>query len=134
MGHISKERVERLISYGILPHLDFDDLEICVDCVKGKLTKTKKKGATRSENLLEIVHTDISGPYFTTLCGKKYFITFIGDFSRYGYVYLIKEKANALEMFKVFRIEVEKQLRKVIKIVRFDRGSEYYGKHGDAGQ
>ena len=51
-----------------------------VDCVKGKLTKTKKKGATRSENLLEIVHTDSSGPYFTTLCGKKYFITFIDDF------------------------------------------------------
>ena len=102
LGHISKERVERLISYGILPHLDFDDLEICVDCVKGKLTKNKKNGATRSQNLLEIVHTDISGPYSTTLCGNKYFITFIDDFSRYGYVFFIKEKANALEMFKVF--------------------------------
>ncbi|RVW22815.1 Retrovirus-related Pol polyprotein from transposon TNT 1-94 [Vitis vinifera] len=39
-----------------------------------------------------------------------------------------------LEMFKVFRTEVEKQLGKVIKIVRSDRGGEYYGKHGDAGQ
>ena len=28
-------------------------------------------------------------------------------------------------MFKVFRIEVEKQLGKVIKIVRSDRGGEY---------
>ena len=37
-------------------------------------------------------------------------------------------------MFKVFRIEVEKQLGKVIKIVRSDRGGEYYEKHGDAGQ
>ena len=88
--------------------------------MKGKLTKTKKNGATRSQYLLEIVHIDISGLYSTTLCGNKYFITFIDDFSRYGYVYLIKEKADALEMFKVFRIEVEKQLGKVIKIVRFD--------------
>ena len=71
LRHISKERVERLISYGILPRLDFDDLEICADCVKGKLTKTKKKGITRSQNLLEIVHTDISGPYFATLCGDR---------------------------------------------------------------
>ena len=134
MGHISKEQVERLISSGILPRLDFDDLEICVDCVKGKLTKTKRKGATRSQNLLEIVHTDISGPYSTTLCGKKYFITFIDDFSRYGYVYLIKEKTDTLEMFKVFWTEVEKQLGKFIKIVRSDRGGEYYGKYGDAGQ
>ena len=134
LGHISKKRVEHLISFGILPCLDSDDLEICVDCVKGKLTKNKKKGATRSQNLLEIVHTDISGPYSTTLCGNKYFITFIDDFSRYGYVFFIKENANALEMFKVFRTEVEKQLGKVIKIVRSDRGDEYYGKHGDAGQ
>ena len=37
-------------------------------------------------------------------------------------------------MFKVFQTEVEKQLGKVIKIVRSDRGGEYYGKHGDAGQ
>ena len=34
LEHISKERVERLINYGILPYLDSDDLEICVDCVK----------------------------------------------------------------------------------------------------
>ena len=84
--------------------------------------------------MLEIVHKDISRPYSTTLCGNKYFITFIDDFSRYGYVYLIKEKTDALEMFKVFRSDVEKQLGKVIKIVRSDRGGEYYGKHGDAGQ
>ena len=48
--------------------------------------------------------------------------------------FFIKEKADALEMFKVFPTEVEKQLGKVIKIVRSDRGGEYYGKHGDAGQ
>ena len=96
--------------------------------------KPKKKGATRSQNLLEIVHIDISGPYPSTLCGNKYFITFIDDFSRYDYAFLIKEKSDALEMFKVFSTEVEKQLGKVIKIVRSDRGGEYYGKHGDAGQ
>ena len=102
--------------------------------MKGKLTKNKKNGATHSQNLLEIVHIDISGPYSTTLCSNKYFITFIDDFSHYGYVFFIKEKTDALEMFKVSRTEVEKQLRKVIKIVRSDRGGEYYGKHGDAGQ
>ena len=94
LGHISKERVERLISSRILPRLDFDDLEICVDYVKGKLTKNKKKDATRSQNLLEIVHTDISGPYSTTLCGNKYFITFIDDFSCYGYVFFYQRKGR----------------------------------------
>ena len=48
--------------------------------------------------------------------------------------FLSKKKSDALEMFKVFRIEVEKQLGKVIKIVRSNKGGKYYGKHGDAGQ
>ena len=48
-------------------------------------------------------------------------MTFIDDFSRYGYVYLISHKSEALERFKIFKTEVEKQLGKVIKIVRSDR-------------
>ena len=127
LGHISKERVNRLIKADILPPPDSNDAENCIDCVRGKLTKVKKKGATRSQNPLEIIHTDISGPYSTTLCGNKYFITFIDDFSRYCYVYLIREKVDALDMLKVFRTEVEKQLGKIIKIVRSDCGGEYYG-------
>ena len=110
LGHISKERIDRLIKAEILPSLEHDDLDTCIDCVRGKLTKTRKKGANHSQNLLEIIHTDISGPYPTTLCGNRYFITFIDDFSRYGYVYLIKEKPEALDVFKIYRTEVEKQL------------------------
>ena len=105
-----------------------------MDCIKGKLTKTRKQqGAARSSELLELIHIDISGPYSYSLCGKSFFVTFIDDFSRYGYVYLISHKSEALERFKIFKTEVEKQLGKVIKISRSDRGGEYYGKHGDLG-
>ena len=61
-------------------------------------------------------------------------MTFIDNFFRYGYVYLISHKSEALERFKIFKTEVDKQLGKVIKIVMSDRGGEYYGKHGDLGQ
>ena len=57
--------------------------------------------------------------------GANYFITFTDDFSRYGYVYLIKHKHEAFEMFKVFQSEVENQLGKTIKALRSDRGGEY---------
>ena len=133
LGHISKDREERLIKTNILPALK-NDLETCVDCCRGKMTKIRKKTAVRSSDLLEVIHIDISGPYTTTLCRNFYFITFIDDYSRYGYLYLIKEKAESLDKFKIFRTEVEKQLGKVMKVVRSDRGGEYYGKHGDAGQ
>ena len=54
LGHISKERMERLVKKKILPNLDFTYLSVCVDCIKGKQTKRTKKGATRSTRLLEI--------------------------------------------------------------------------------
>ena len=54
-----------------------------------------------------------------------YFITFIDDYSRFGYIYLMKYKSEAFEKFKEYRNEVEKQLGKSIKILQSDRGGEY---------
>ncbi|RVW37000.1 Retrovirus-related Pol polyprotein from transposon TNT 1-94 [Vitis vinifera] len=135
LGHISRERIERLVKEGILQNLDFTDFHVCVDCIKGKQTKHTKKGATRSNELLEIIHTDICGPLSVPcFTGDKYFITFIDDLSRYGYVYLMHEKSQAIDIFEMFITEVERQLDKKIKIVRSDRGGEYYGRYDESGQ
>ena len=55
----------------------------------------------------------------------EYFITFTNDYSRYGYVYLMRRKSEAFEKFKEFRAKVENQLGKRIKAIRSDRGGEY---------
>ncbi|RVW60487.1 Retrovirus-related Pol polyprotein from transposon TNT 1-94 [Vitis vinifera] len=135
LGHISKSRVERLVSDGILDSLDFSDFDICVECIKGKQTKTKKLGANRATDVLELIHTDICGPYPTASWnGQQYFITFIDDYSRYGYLFLIHEKSQSLDVFKTFKVEVELQLNKRIKSVRSDRGGEYYGRYDGSGE
>ena len=126
LGHISKERMERLVKNEILASLDFTDMNVCVDCIKGKQTKHIKKGATGSIQLLEIIHTDICGPFDASYFNKeRYFITFIDDFSHYGYVYLLHEKSQAVNALKVYISEVERQLYRKVKIVRSDRGGEY---------
>ena len=136
LGHISKERIKRLIKNEILPQLDFSDLDVCIDCIKGKQTKhTLKKPATRSTQLLELIHTDICGPFDApSWSGEKYFITFIDDYSRYGYTYLLHEKSKSVNVLEVFIDEVERQLDKKVKIVRSDRGGEFYGKFDESGQ
>ncbi|KAL0544331.1 hypothetical protein IC582_019444 [Cucumis melo] len=136
LGHISKERIKRLIKNEILPDLNFTDLGICVDCIKGKQTKhSVNKEATRSSQLLEIIHTDICGSFDVPSFGEeKYFITFIDDFSRYGYIYLLHEKSQEIDALKVFINEVERQLDRKVKILRSDRGGEYYGKYDENGQ
>ena len=44
------------------------------------------------------------------------------------------EKSQAINVFEIYNNEVERQLDKKVKIVRFDRGGEYYGKHKETGQ
>ena len=135
LGHISKPRIQRLVSDGILEPLDLADFEVCIECIKGKRTNIKKLGANRAQDVLELIHTDICGPFPTASWnGHKYFITFIDDYSRYGYLFLIHEKSQSLDVFKSFKAEVELQLGKKIKAVRSDRGGEYYGRYDGSGE
>ena len=84
-----------------------------------------KKGE-RASDLLGLIHTDVCGP-FSTLArgGYIYFVTFTDDFSKYGYVYLMRHKFETFEKFKEFKNEVQDQLGKSIKAIRSDRGGEY---------
>ncbi|KAL6316403.1 hypothetical protein AAG906_018106 [Vitis piasezkii] len=96
LGHISRQRLERLVKDGVLSNLDFSDFETCVVCLKGKMiAKTKNEKIDRCGSTLDLIHIDICDPLTpTALGGYKYFITFIDDFSRYGYVELIHEKST----------------------------------------
>ena len=57
--------------------------------------------------------------------GDYYFITFIDDYTRYGHVYLISHKSDALNCFKSYLIMVENLLDRTVKALRTDRGREY---------
>jgi transposase InsO family protein len=58
--------------------------------------------------------------------GKRYFITFIDDSTRFCYVYLLKSKDEALHYFKTYKVEVENQLKRKIKRLRSNHGGEYF--------
>jgi hypothetical protein len=69
------------------------------------------------------VHTNVYSSIGTSVREVySYFITFTDDFSRYGYVFLMRHKSESLERFKEFQNEVENQLEKMIKALRLDRG------------
>ena len=133
LGHISIDRIKKLVKDGVLCTLDYTDLETCVEYIKGKQINKSKKNVNRSSNILEIVHTDLCCPDMDML-SKKYFITFIDDYSRYMYVYLLHNKYEILDAFKVFKAEVENQYGKQKQKVRSDRGGEYYGRYTENGQ
>ena len=63
--------------------------------------------------------------------GHTYFITFIDDYFRYGFVKLIRENSYSLEAFKALKSKVELQQGKKIKVVHSNKGCKYYGRYDE---
>ena len=81
----------------------------------------------RTTFLLELVHSDVCDMHCNpTRGGKKYFVTFIDDFSKLCYIYLLHSKDEVLSKFMVYKTKVENQLNVKIKRLRSDRGGEYH--------
>ncbi|GJU48250.1 retrotransposon protein, putative, ty1-copia subclass [Tanacetum coccineum] len=127
LAHISKKRIEKLQQEGILRSTDDESFDQYVSCLSGKMTrKSFPHHPERATGLLGIIHTDVCGQLIhVSRQGASYFITFTDDYSRYGYVYLLKHKHEVFETFKVFKNEVENQLGKTIKALRSDQDGEY---------
>ena len=104
LDHISEKRMKKLHSDGLLTSFDFESYETCEACLLGKMTKAPFTGfPERAIDLLEFIHTDVCGPMsMIARGGFQYFITFTDDFSRYGYVYLMKHKSETFKKFKEF--------------------------------
>lgn len=117
LGRINDTRIARLIKLDYLTPFDLESHGECESCLNGKMISKPFKGkGTRAHEPHELIHTDVCGPFPTQARGGfPYFITFTDDFSRFGYVYLMKNKYESFEKFKEFRVEVEKQLDKSIK-------------------
>ena len=120
LGHISERRMTELHKCGSLGSFDYESFDTCESCLLGKMTKLPFKGkGERANELLDLIHTHVCGPMSVHARGGfVYFITFIDDYSRYGYLYLMRYKSEAFERFKEIRNEVEKQLGRSIKSLR----------------
>ena len=76
-----------------------------MDCIKGKQTKhVSKQAATRSSGLLDLIHTDICDPFDVPSWGsERYFITFIDDYSRFTFVFCMKELNRLMSLRHSFQ-------------------------------
>ncbi|GJS17028.1 zinc finger, CCHC-type containing protein [Tanacetum coccineum] len=91
------------------------------------ITRQPFKGVNQESKVLDLIHSDLCDFHANPSLGhNKYVITFIDDASRYCYVYLLHAKHEALDKFKIYKQEVELQRQDLIKVLRTDRGGEYY--------
>lgn len=148
-GMVAKSDTDFMTWHRRLGHLNFSDVRklnnnkvngvmfkdsggdvTCEVCVQSKQSRKpfSNKGK-RATNMLDLVHTDLCGPMENeSIGGKRYFLTFIDDYSRKLFVYFLKSKDETFDKFREFKAMVETQTERKIKILRSDNGGEYVNK------
>ena len=109
--------------------------KICTDCTVGKQHRDAipKRSLWRASQRLQLVHADICGPIKPVSNSKKrYFISFIDDYSRKMWIYCLAEKSEAFTIFKNYKNLVEKETGAFICCLRTDRGGEFTSHEFDA--
>ena len=102
LDHINLDRINWLVKDGPLRKLNVGTLPICESCLEGKMTKRpfSAKGE-RSKEPLQLVHSGVCGPLSVQARGGyEHFVTFIDDYLRYGYVYLMHKKSKTFRGLK----------------------------------
>jgi hypothetical protein len=125
LGHMSEKGMHLLHKRGYLN--DIGKLEFCKHCVFGKQKRVSFSLSTHcTKGILDYIHSDLWGraPH-SSIGGCDYMITFIDDFSRKVWVYLLKHKNDALTAFKQWKALVENQSGRKIKKLRTDNGLEF---------
>ena len=135
MGHLGEENLLKLAKNNMVRRIP-EKLtgetvkNNCVGCAQGKQQKLsfgERKDTTN--DVLEIIHTDLMGP-FTPLSmgGKRYVLVIVDDYSRCTFVVLLASKDEAHYQLKTWITYAERETGKSVKLLRSDNGGEFTSK------
>lgn len=130
LGHVNFKYLEILGKEQLvtgIPNEFEKELLKCRVCIESKMHNLPfKNNRTKAKEIMEIIHTDVCGPFKTTgFNGENYFISFIDDYSKIARIYCIKSKDEVFDSFVQFVNEAENLTGKRLKILRCDNGKEY---------
>ena len=130
LGHLNHDDIRKMLRQNLVTGLTLDSSAkpdpICEPCLAGKMHANPFPSSdSRTEELLELIHSDLHHVGATSHSGYKYWITFIDDFSRFKAVVPLKLKSDAFDAFKKFKAFAENQTGRKIKKFRCDKGGEY---------
>ena len=81
----------------------------------------------RAKSPFELVHTDVWCPYRTaSTLGFQYFVTFIDDYSRCIWLFLMKNQAKLFSIFQKFYTEIQTQFNVSLPVLHSDNAREYF--------
>ena len=99
--------------------------EICEVCAMTKMRNSiSKQLREHKTNKLALIQFDIAGPFPTSLRGNRWFILIIDSYTRKNWVIPLKQKGEAQEKLRTWKICVEHQTGEKIKAVGTDNAPE----------
>ena len=123
---MSEQDLKILSERKLLPGLKSVSLLFCEYCVTSKHHLLKfSRSTARSKYILDLIHSDVWESPDISMGGAKYMVTFIDDYSRRCWVYLIKKNSDVFLVFKEYKTRLELESGKKIKYLRIDNGEEY---------
>jgi hypothetical protein len=79
----------------------------------------------KSSAPLQLMHTDVWGPAIRSSGAFRYYVSFVDDFSRFSYIYMLWFKSDVHRVFLDFQAHVECLLGRKILSVQSDWVGEY---------
>ena len=130
LGHCGVNRLKLAVKKGLVTGMGdiSGDVDHCKGCIKGKSVRGPfpEKEEISSDNVLDLVHTDVCGPFSTNSAGgAKYFVTFIDDFSRMRALFPLASKRDVFDALREYEAMVTTGTGRRIKAIRSDCGGEY---------
>ncbi|PKU64810.1 Retrovirus-related Pol polyprotein from transposon TNT 1-94 [Dendrobium catenatum] len=83
----------------------------------------------KTSSVLDLIHSDVWGPApMVSNSGFLYYVIFIDDYSRFTWLFPMKQKSEVFNIFVSFKAQVENLTSHKIKRLRTDGGGEYLNK------
>ena len=124
LGHPNISKLQKMVSH--FSSLSSIESEPC-QLRKHTRVSFPKGLDQRTKSPFELVHTDVWGPSrVESTLGFQYFVTFIDDYSRCTWLFLMKTRVNLFYIFHTFPAEVRTQFNTSIRILQSDNAKEYF--------
>ena len=84
------------------------------------------KSLSQATNHFQLVHSDIWGPALIPFrSGYLYYVSFVDDFTRFTWVYLMRQRSKIPTIYQNFTAMIHTQFDAKIKTFRVDYTREY---------
>lgn len=81
---------------------------VCDACQQGKSRQLPFSLSSHVTHApLELIHSNVWGPAQTSVSGHNFYVSFVHDYSRFTWLYLLKRKCDVFDLFLKFQNHVE---------------------------